>query len=90
MPKSSSSSHGYANLQISQPVIIPSTMINKGEESSPSFFVPLSAPKTIPLSCPLNTEAEQNSMLKAKTDHLSLDILKLAQMASTQIEEAPY
>jgi len=58
-------------------------VIKEGEESSPLSFAPLSAQKTIHLSCPLNTEAEQNSMLKAKVDHLSLDILKPAQVVST-------
>ena len=90
VPEASSSLHGYADLQIDQPAIIPSTVIKKGEGSYPSPFVPLPAQKTIPQSCPLNTEAEKNSMLKAKTDHLSLDIMKPAQMASTQTEEAAY
>ena len=65
-------------------------MIKKGEESSPSSFVPLSAQVKIPQSCHLNTEAEHNSKPKADTDHLSLDILMPAQMASTQTERAAY
>lgn len=65
-------------------------MIKKGEDSSPSSSVPLSAQVKIPQSCPLNTEAEQNSMLKDEADHLSLDIPKPAQMASTQIKMAAY
>lgn len=85
MPEASSSSHDYAELQINQPTIIPSTMIKKGEESSPSSFVPLSAQMTIPQGRPSNTEAEQNSMLKTEIDHLSLDILMSTQMAPTQI-----
>jgi len=83
-------SHGYADLPIFQPAFVPSPVIKKGEESSPSSFVSLSAQKKIPHSCPLNTEAEQTLMLKAKTDHLSLDILMSAQMVSTQIERAAY
>ena len=65
-------------------------MIKKGEESSPSSFVSVSAQKRIPHSCPLNTEAEQNPMLKVETHHLSLGILMFAQMAPTQIEKAAY
>ena len=59
------SSHDYADLQIRQHAIIPGPVINKGEESSPSSFVPLSAQMKLPHSCPLNTEARNSSMLKA-------------------------
>ena len=65
-------------------------MINKGEESSPSSFVSLSAQVKIPQSCPLNAEAGNISMLKAETDHLSLDILIPAQLASIELERVAY
>jgi len=84
----SSSSHGYADLPIFQPTFVPNPVIKKGEESSPSSFVSLSAQKRIPHGCHLNTEAEQNLMLQAETDHLSLDNLKTAQLASTKNEKA--
>ena len=41
-PKASQASTDYANLQIDQPAIIPSPVIKKDEESSPSSYVPLS------------------------------------------------
>jgi len=65
-------------------------VIKKGEESSPSSFSSLSTQMTIPQSCPLNTEAEQNSILKVETDHLSLDIIKPVQVASTQSGKVAY
>jgi len=64
--------------------------MNKGEEDSPSSYVSLSVQVKIPESCPLNTEVKQNSMIKAETDHLNIDILKPAQMASTQTKKAAY
>lgn len=87
-PKANTSSNGYADLQIIRPAFVPSPVIKKGEESSPSSFVPLSTQVTIPHSCPLGTEVGHNSMPKAETDHPSLDILKPAQVAWTQIEKA--
>ena len=63
-------------------------MIKKVEEISPSSFASLSAQRKILQSCPLNTEAEKNSMLKAETDYLSLDILMPSQVASTKIKRA--
>lgn len=87
-PEASPYSNDYADLQISQPGVIPRPVIKKGEESSPSSFVPLSAQVTIPQSCPLNSEVGHNSKPKVNIDHLSLDILMPAQMASTQIEKA--
>ena len=86
MPEASSSSHDYAELPIFQPAFVPSPVIKEGEESSPSSFVPLSAQVTNPHSFPLGTEAGHNSMPKADTDHLSLDILMPTQVASTQLE----
>lgn len=88
--KANSSSHGYTNLQISQPTIIPRPVIKRGEVSSPSSYASLSAQVAIPQIFPLNTEAEQKSMLNSETDHLSLDILIPAQMDSTQIEREAY
>lgn len=90
MPKANSSSHGYVDLPIFQLAFVPSPVINKREQNSPSSFVPLFAQMKFPQSCHLNTEAEQNLMLKAETDHLSLDILKPTQVAFTQIENAAY
>lgn len=90
MPEASSASHDYENLQTDQPVIIPSPVIKKGEESSPSSFVPLSAQVTIPHSCPLGTEAGHNSMPKADINHLSLDIMMPTHVASTQLERAAF
>jgi len=87
-PKASPSFHDYTDLQSDQPAIIPSPVINKGEESSLSSSVSLSAQKTSPQSCLLNTKADHNSMPKADTDHLSLDILKPTQLASTKFERA--
>lgn len=78
MLEASSSSHDYEDLQVSQPAIIPSPVINKGGETYPSSFVPLPAQEIIPQSYPLNTQAEHNSMLKPETNHLSLDILNPA------------
>jgi len=75
---------------MSQPAIILSPVIDKGEESSPSSFASLSAQMTIPQSFPLNTEARNSSILKAETDHLSFDLLEPAQMTSIQIEKAAY
>jgi len=82
------SSHGYADLQISQPAFFPCPVINKGVISSPSSFLPLPNQRTIPQSFPLNTEAKQNSILKTQTNHLSLDILMPTEDFSTQIEMA--
>jgi len=70
--------------------LVPNPVIKKGEESSPSSFVPLSAQVTIPQSCPLNTEVRNSFILKAETDHLSFDLLEPAQMASIQIEKTAY
>jgi len=58
-------------------------MIEKGEESSPSSYTSLTVPVTIPHSCLLGTKAGHDSNPKADTDHLSLDILMAAQVAST-------
>ena len=87
-PKVSTSPNGYADLPILQPALVPSPVIKKGEESSPSSFVPLSAQVTIPPSFPLNTEAGHNSKSEADTDQISLDILMPAQLAPTQIKVA--
>jgi len=57
VPEASSSSYGCEDLQIFQPAFIPGPVIKEGEENSPSYFVPLSAQVTSPLSCPMNTEA---------------------------------
>jgi len=65
-------------------------MIKKGEEHSPSSYVSLSAQKKIPHNCPPGTKAGHSSIPKADTDHLSLDVLKPAQVASTQLEGAVY
>jgi len=54
------------------------SVINKGEESSPSSFVSLYAQMTSPYGCPLSPEAVYNLMSKAEIDHLSLNILMLA------------
>jgi len=88
VPEASPASNDCADLQIHLPTLVPNLVIKKGEESSPSSFVSLSAQERIPHSCPLNTEVEQNPMLKAETSHLSPDSLKSAQMASTQNERA--
>ena len=63
-------------------------MIKKGEEISPSSYASFTVPVTIPHIFPLGIEAGHNSMPKDNTDHLSLDISMLAQVASTQLERA--
>lgn len=89
-PKASTSPNGYADLPILQPALVPSPIIKKGEESSPSSFVPLSAQVTIPPSCPLNTEAGHNSKSEADTDQTNLDILMPPQLAPMQLKVAAY
>lgn len=69
-------------------MVIPSPVIKKGEESSPSAYVSLSAQETIPHSCLLDTEVGHSSIPKADTDNLGLDVLMPTQVASTQIERA--
>ena len=86
--KASQASIDYANMQIEQPAIIPSPVIKKGEESSPSSYVSLSTQETFLHNCPLNTGASHNSMPKVDMDNLSLGILKPAQLASTQLERS--
>lgn len=86
-PKASSASNDYVDLQITQPAFFPYRVINKGEEFSPSSYVSLSAQKRIPHSFPLGVEAGHSSILKANTDHFSLDIMKPTQVASTQTEK---
>jgi len=89
-PDASSSSYGCEDLQIFQLAFVPGPVIKEGEENSPSYFIPLFAQVTSPLSCPMNTEAGNSSMPKLETDHLNLDTLMLAQMASTQVERAVF
>jgi len=59
-----------------------------GEESSPSSYVSLFVQVTIPRSCPLGAEVDHNSMPKANTDHLSLDIPMPTQVVSTWLGRA--
>jgi len=87
-PEASPSSHDHADLQIDQPAVIPSPVIKRGEVNCPSSYASLSVQVTIPHNCPLGIEIGHSSMPKADTDHLSLDILKPAQLASTQLERA--
>ena len=89
-PKASPYSHDYGDLQIYQPIVIPSLVIKKCEVSSPSSYASSSVQKTSPHDFPLGTGVGQNSMPKADMDNLSLDIPKPAQLASTQLERAVY
>lgn len=58
--KASPSSNDYANLQIDEPVVIPSPVIKKGEVNFPSSYASPSVHETIPHSCPLGTEASHS------------------------------
>ena len=59
MLDASPSFNDYVNLQVHLHDFVPNSVIEKGEESSPPSFLPLSTHVTIPQSYPLNTEEKK-------------------------------
>lgn len=75
-PKAIQASTDYVNLQDDKPTIILSLMIENCNDSSQSFYVPLTINDKILHNYLLDTKAIHNLMPKAIMDELDLDITK--------------